>query len=171
VQVKAGPNGLSQERNAFFKPPIVSSEVSLALYPNLPLVLFCNLESIGNSLTFLDEWQTCAAINDVQEGKFCGRLKSQKVVQDIPSVKYVCERVLSMAREVALGAEVDLDTCIKIYFDKHNAGIPRTMNSYFKARAGTHTLTPANSYFEGVYTRAHAHTHTKREKENSMLLF
>ena len=42
--------------------------------------------------------------------------------KDIPSVKYVCERVLNKAREVALDAEVNLETSIKVYFDKHNAG-------------------------------------------------
>lgn len=37
-----------------------------------------------------------------------------------PSVKYVCERVFRIARDLALDAEVDLQTSIKKHFQNYN---------------------------------------------------
>jgi len=42
------------------------------------------------------------------------------VAPPVPSVKYVCERVFAIARELALGAHVDLQTSVKIYFQRYH---------------------------------------------------
>lgn len=39
----------------------------------------------------------------------------------LPSVKHVCERVLAIAREVALDGQVDLQMSVKHYFQRHSA--------------------------------------------------
>lgn len=38
-----------------------------------------------------------------------------------PSVKYICERVFRIARDLALDADVDLQTSIKKYFESSSA--------------------------------------------------